>query len=160
MPEIDILRYDCPVDAKFVNLPGTIVKPLVIYNCGYAIRVTPCQYNTYITLDPRFLYKHKYLYYGKSGIKIYYLLYCSDHYDSPAIKHRFYIAKKTMHIVDQKIDDETIVSCCFTANVVQKMIGFYDRVVYSPTSLDNFLEDVKNIKAIIEPLKLEIKCCI
>lgn len=67
IPSVDYLNYGCSCDqfctCDYVNLPKIDItgKITVVNNGGTPIELTKSQYETYLTIKPAFLFKHKFV---------------------------------------------------------------------------------------------------
>lgn len=156
LPKVDIVRYSCPDNAKYVNLPNKTSSHIRISNSGSELlSLNIQQYEEYIKIHPKYLYQHKYIKIVKNKIEVDYIKYYSENYNcTGGAKYYFCMNGKVMNIVfKQPIGS---LYCVLVPDVVEQLKDI-SHATYTPSSITSLMIEIDEVKQLIEPLGIQLK---
>lgn len=169
---INIIRYICDENAEYVNLPSLPHKPydtIQISNSGSdLLKLNVLDYNNYIKIHPKYLYKHRYIKFlhNNRGIEADYIKYFVDNVDTCKSRYCCQITyNNTLNVILNILHCDIIEPgnkdwCFLTREVSNELTNLNKKIsyaTYKPNYLTNILGEIEEIKQLILPLNVVLK---
>lgn len=149
LPKVDILEYHSDPDDRFINLPNKCSGTVKVSNTGSdLLELTPKQYEQYVKLHPRYVYRHEYITTEGGQVRALELTHYCKIYRELKLKYFYKIEDRVMLLTDKKQDSYLDFNLEIGTDI--------DLIKFVPHELDR-ISKIEDAKLLTEPLNKPFK---